>query len=57
MHTLNFLLLAAGTLTFLSLRAGIFSARLGLSYFKVSQIRGERIARVDVAMPEPAPLP
>jgi len=40
MHTLNLLLLAGGTLTFLSLLAGVFSARLGLSFLLVFLVAG-----------------
>ena len=40
MHTLNLLLLAAGMLTFLSLLAGVLSARLGLSFLLVFLVAG-----------------
>ena len=40
MHTLNLLLLAAGLLTFLSLLAGVFSARSGLSFLLVFLVAG-----------------
>jgi cell volume regulation protein A len=40
MHTMNLLLLAGGLLTFLSLLAGVFSARLGLSFLLVFLVAG-----------------